>query len=65
MKKIKKYLQRIRQIKLFINTCNWKGINFPLEKDDWRKIEKNNVMIALNVLCAKKEKNISFLCFKT
>ena len=65
MKKIKKYLQRIRQIKPFINICNWKGIHFPLEKDDWRIIEKNNVMIALNVLYAKKEKNISFLCFKT
>ena len=32
------------------------GINFPSEKDDWEKIEKNNVIIALNVLHAKKEK---------
>ena len=33
-----------------------KEINLPSEKDDWKKIEKNNVTIALNVLYAKKEK---------
>ena len=32
------------------------GINFPSEKDDWEKIETNNVTIVLNVLHAKKEK---------
>ena len=36
---------------------------FPSEKDDWKKIEKNNVTFALNVLHAKKY--ISCLCFKT
>ena len=43
---IKKDLQRITKIKN----------NFPSQKDDWRKFEKNNVTIALNVLYAKKEK---------
>ena len=33
----KKYLQRITSIKLFINKCNLKGINFPLKK---RLLEK-------------------------
>ena len=42
------------KIKPFINKYNWEEINFPTEKDDWRKIEKNNVTIALNVLYAKK-----------
>ena len=32
------------------------GINFPSQKDDWRKFEKNNVAIALNVLYTKNEK---------
>ena len=41
------------------------GIDFPSEKDDWEKCEKNNLAIALNVLYTKKEKNISCLCFKT
>ena len=53
---IKKDLQRIAKVKSFINKYNWKGINFPSEKDDWKKFEKNNVTIALNVLYAKKEK---------
>ena len=34
---------------------NWEGINFPSEKDDWKKNEKNNRIIDLNVLYAKKE----------
>ena len=33
-------------MKLFINKYNWKGINFPSEKDDWKKIQKNNRTIA-------------------
>ena len=44
------------KIKPFINKYNWEGINFPLQKDDSRKFEKNNVTIALNVLHVKKEK---------
>ena len=62
---MKKDPPRIAKIKLFINKYNWEGINFPSEKDDSKKIEKNNVATALNVLYAKKEKNISCLCFKT
>ena len=44
------------KIKPIINNCNWERINYPSEKDNWKKIEKNNVTIALNVLYAKKEK---------
>ena len=51
--------------KQFINKYSWEGINFPLQKDDWKKNEKNNVTIALDVLYVKKEKNIPWLCFKT
>ena len=54
---IKKDPQVITKIKPFINKCNWEGITFPSEKDDWKKSEKN-VTIALNVLYAKKEKYI-------
>ena len=39
-----------------MNKCNWEGINFPSEKDDWKNIEKNIETIPLNVLHAKKEK---------
>ena len=40
-------------------------MNYPSEKDDWKKFEKNNVTIALNVLHAKRTINISCVCFKT
>ena len=53
---IKKAPQRIKKIKLFKNKYNWERINFPSEKDDWKKCEKNNVTIALNVLYSLKEK---------
>ena len=36
-----------------INKYNWEGINYPSEKDDWKKIEKNNLPIALNILHTK------------
>ena len=44
------------KIKPFISKYEWEGINFPSEKDDWKKIEKNNVTVTLTVLYAKKEK---------
>ena len=53
---IKKDPQGIAKGKPFINKCNWGGINYPSENDDWKEIEKNNRAIALNVLYAKKEK---------
>ena len=62
---IKKDPQKIMKIKLFLNKYNWKGINFPSKNHDWKKIEKNNVIIALNVLYVEKEKYICSLCFKT
>ena len=52
----KKDSQRITKIKPFINKYNWEVIKFPSEKDDWKKFEENNVIIAFNVLYAKKEK---------
>ena len=61
---IKKDPHRTKKIKPFINKYNWEGINYLLEKDDWKKNDKNNVTIALNVLYTKKEK-IYPACFKT
>ena len=31
-------------------------MNFPSDKDDWKKFEKNNRTAALNVFYTKKEK---------
>ena len=43
-------------MKSFINECNWEGINYPSEKDDQKKFEKNYLIIALIALYTKKEK---------
>ena len=50
-KQIKKNSQRISNIKPFIDPYNSKEINFPSQKEDWKKFETNNKTIALNILC--------------
>ena len=55
-KEIKKDMQTTTKIKSFINKYNSEGVNCPSEKDDWKKSEKNNATVALNVLYAKREK---------
>ena len=37
---------------------NLEGINYPSKKDDWKKLEKNILAIALNILYAKSKKII-------
>ena len=34
----------------FIDQYNWKEINFPSHRKDWKRFELNNKLIALNVL---------------
>ena len=53
---IEKDPQRLTKIKPFINKYGCKRIDFPSEKDNWKKFEKNNITIVLNVLYGKKEK---------
>ena len=57
---MKKYVQGITKLKSFMKKKkkNWKGINYPLEKDDWKKFEKNNLKIALK---RKKKKILSII----
>ena len=63
--KIDKNPEKITEIKPFINKYKWERIIFPSEKVDWKKIEKNDVTIAPNVLYVKKEKYLPCFCFKT
>ena len=51
--KILKYPERITKFKPLIDKYNWKRINYPSEKDDQKKFEKNNLTIALDVFYAK------------
>ena len=47
---IKNNPERISNINPFIDQYNWKEINFPSRKEDWKKFELNNKPIALNIL---------------
>ena len=48
-KRIKSHQERITNIKAFINQHNWKEIDFPSLKNDWKKFETDN-KIVLNIL---------------
>ena len=65
LEEIKKYLQRITKIKPFMNKYNWERKYVPSEKDDWKKIEKNNVTYILlmfqNITEMVKRKILIFL----
>ena len=37
-----------------INKYNWKGINYSSKIEDWKRFEKNNPTIGLNVLLIKE-----------
>ena len=47
--KIDRNPQRISKIKPFIEEYNWKDIDFPSTRKDWKKFELNN-KVALNIL---------------
>ena len=47
---IKSHPERISKIKPFIDQYNWKEINFPSHKEDWKNFEQNNKSIAHNIL---------------
>ena len=50
--------ERIIKVKHFLNRYNWEGINYPSEKEDWKKFEKNNLMMLLIFYMVKKKKYI-------
>ena len=56
IKGLKKDLQKISKFKPYINQYNWKGIKFPLDKEDWKKFEQNNKEISLNILSVPHNK---------
>ena len=42
---IGKNSETITKVKPFMNIYNWNGINFPSGKDDYKEIEKNNLVV--------------------
>ena len=49
LNRINKDMQRVSNIKPFIEKYNWEDIDFPSTSKDWKKLESNNE-IALNIL---------------
>ena len=52
---IKWNLERVSNIKPFINKYNWEGIGYPSKIDEWKTFERNNSTIALNILFIKEK----------
>ena len=61
---IERHAERITKRKPLINKYKWERINFPSEKNDWKKFEKKNRTVAINVLYAKREKIILLIIEK-
>ena len=47
---IESHPQRISKLKPYINKYNWEGIEVPAGPKHWKKFERNNKTIALNIL---------------
>ena len=47
--------ERVSNIKPSINKYNRKGMNYPLKRDDWEWLEKNNSAIGINILYFKEK----------
>ena len=47
---IKTNPERISKLKPYINKYNWERIEFPAGPKEWKKFERNNKIIALNLL---------------
>ena len=54
--------QRISKLKPYINKYNWEVINFPAGSKEWRKFERNNDTIALNVLYVEQNTKTNKCC---
>ena len=61
---IKWNLEKVSNIKPFINKYKWEGKNYSSEIDDWKTFEKNNSTTALIILCIKKNKYVQLISQK-
>ena len=62
---IENHPERISNIKPFINQYNWEGIDFPVGTKDWKKFERNNKTIALNILFVPHNEKTINLAYKS
>ena len=53
------------KLKSYINKYNLKGIDFSAGSKDWIKFEKNNKIIALNVLYVPRNTKTTSVAFRS
>ena len=54
-KETESHPERVSNIEPFIIKYKWEAINYLAKMDDWKKFEKNNPSIAVNVLYTKEK----------
>ena len=70
-KKIKIHPERISRIIIYLFhhyfslDNNWEGIEFPAGIKDWKRFEKNNKTIALNILSVPHDEKTINLAYKS
>ena len=63
--KIESHPERISNIEPFIDQYNWEGIEFPAGIKDWKRFERNNKRIALNILFVPHNEKTINLAYKS
>ena len=62
---IENHPERISDIKPFINQYNWNDIDFPAWIKDWKKFERNNKTVALDILSIAPNTKTVNLAYKS
>ena len=62
---IESHPERISNTKPSIDENNWEDIDFPAGIKDWKKFERNNKTIALNILFVPHNENTIDLAYKS
>ena len=62
---IENHPERISIIKPFVDQYNWKDIDFPPGIKEWKKFERNNKTIALNILSIPHNAKTINLAYKS
>ena len=62
---IENHPERISNIGIFTDQYNWEGIEFPAGIKDWKRFERNNKTIALNILFVPHNEKTISLAYKS
>ena len=61
---IENHPERLSNIHFFSHMYNWEGIEFPAGIKDWKRFERNNKTIALNILFVPHNEKTINLAYK-